>query len=641
VFGTDTNLVNYCATPNDLRNILFASLGNMDDHGKYLPLDSSKRQIRLLTLDQVTEQNGTSLQCTLQTASLNDQIEFVALSYCWGDYKVTRSILVNGTPRHVSENLAAALNRLHSWLHGRQIWVDALCIDQENHAEKNVQVPLVKAIYTGASLVYVWLGESNPRIDEFAQGIAGSHAEPARDNEQSIQLVNLAASILLNTWWERMWVVQEFVLPLHELEFICGEYKWPWASLWSHMKSIISYARSHMSDEELTRKVEEMWTRSGEVDMQLKWHQLWLNWAETEVLNEMRSGFHNGIYVTIQSGLIQTRRRSATVLLDKIYALLGMMSDADRCRLEPLVNYDVSVEKLCQQVMMTFWDQCNLINLMSLFNFFGTGRSDNTPSWVLDFSCGHPHASAFLPQDSQPDVWRATSQPDLPLIHHNHLFITWPGQVVDRISSCCHIPTNAQHDSTLLMDRLLQIRDDFRAARSRRTPQPGSLQEIFASTVIERETFAALVTHLSPEYSAPGGLDERLQRYLDHEWALDFIAGANPGSADAEVLERIVQRADQIPNFMETYRELSKFVKLVRQQSLELTFFTTPQGYIGFSRVQAQPNDIITFLQGAQGPILLRVLPEGRFSVAGLCYVSELHGWFEGAGFEDRTFLIC
>jgi hypothetical protein len=98
---------------------------------------------------------------------------------------------------------------------------------------------------------------------------------------------------------------------------------------------------------------------------------------------------------------------------------------------------------------------------------------------------------------------------------------------------------------------------------------------------------------------------------------------------------------------VETYAELSKFVRLVLQQSLELTFFTTPQGYIGFSRVQAQPNDIITLLQGAQGPILLRVLPEGCFSVAGLCYVSELmlpielHGWFEGAGFEDQTFLIC
>jgi hypothetical protein len=112
----------------------------------------------------------------------------------------------------------------------------------------------MKAIYTGASLVYVWLGESNPRIDEFAQGVAGSHAERVRDNEQSIQLVNLAAIIVLNPWWERMWVVQEFVLPIHEPEFICGEHKWPWASLWFHMKSIISHARSHMSDENLQGK---------------------------------------------------------------------------------------------------------------------------------------------------------------------------------------------------------------------------------------------------------------------------------------------------------------------------------------------------------------------------------------------------
>jgi hypothetical protein len=39
------------------------------------------------------------------------------------------------------------------------IWVDALCIDQENLKERNFQVQQMGSIYRNAAFVFAWLGE--------------------------------------------------------------------------------------------------------------------------------------------------------------------------------------------------------------------------------------------------------------------------------------------------------------------------------------------------------------------------------------------------------------------------------------------------------------------------------------------------
>lgn len=45
------------------------------------------------------------------------------------------------------------------------LWVDAICIDQGNIAEKNTQVPLMSTIYSHAA-VLVWLGTGNHSTDQ-------------------------------------------------------------------------------------------------------------------------------------------------------------------------------------------------------------------------------------------------------------------------------------------------------------------------------------------------------------------------------------------------------------------------------------------------------------------------------------------
>lgn len=85
----------------------------LDDGYIYEPLDKSKREIRLLRILNGSEDGP--VECSLHTASLDDDISFAALSYAWGDESIIKKILVNGQMKAVSSNLDSALRRFRTY----------------------------------------------------------------------------------------------------------------------------------------------------------------------------------------------------------------------------------------------------------------------------------------------------------------------------------------------------------------------------------------------------------------------------------------------------------------------------------------------------------------------------------------------
>jgi hypothetical protein len=125
----------------------------------YSPLDTKKREIRVLTIDGKT-QEGSLVACSLKVVSLDDQSDFTALSYCWGAPEPAGDILVNCVTWRVTPNLAAALQHLRR-TEGAQtmpIWIDALCINQKDLEERSAQVAMMMAIYAQAKCVHIWIG---------------------------------------------------------------------------------------------------------------------------------------------------------------------------------------------------------------------------------------------------------------------------------------------------------------------------------------------------------------------------------------------------------------------------------------------------------------------------------------------------
>ncbi|KAK0744662.1 heterokaryon incompatibility protein-domain-containing protein [Apiosordaria backusii] len=125
---------------------------------KYEALNPNKNSIRILRL--LPGRWIDDIQCELQTASLDDNPAYEALSYVWGNPQDTGPIIVDGSHFQATKNLMAALRRLRSSVDLKVLWVDAVCINQADNDEKTHQVGMMARIYKDAADVHVFLGES-------------------------------------------------------------------------------------------------------------------------------------------------------------------------------------------------------------------------------------------------------------------------------------------------------------------------------------------------------------------------------------------------------------------------------------------------------------------------------------------------
>ncbi|KAF8862535.1 HET-domain-containing protein, partial [Acephala macrosclerotiorum] len=150
-----------------------ANLSSIEKHSEspaadrvYRPLDEIQTQIRVLHILPALDSKAR-IHATLHIISLSDQEPpfFNALSYCWGDPKVTRPIVLDGQEWCVTINLEAALRHLRKDDQEFVIWVDAVCINQADFVERESQVQMMADIYRGASSVIVWLGEEGDDSD--------------------------------------------------------------------------------------------------------------------------------------------------------------------------------------------------------------------------------------------------------------------------------------------------------------------------------------------------------------------------------------------------------------------------------------------------------------------------------------------
>ena len=85
-------------------------------------------QIRLVRLKPGA--GDAMISCTFCTVLLDSKPDYEALSYVWGNAKDQEDILLDNQMVKVGKNLEAALRYLRFEDKGRDIWVDAVCINQ-------------------------------------------------------------------------------------------------------------------------------------------------------------------------------------------------------------------------------------------------------------------------------------------------------------------------------------------------------------------------------------------------------------------------------------------------------------------------------------------------------------------------------
>lgn len=108
------------------------------------PLDTARKQTRLLKLDSHLNSLGL-VCCDVEIFDIAQAPLYQAASYEWGPAKSDRNICVNGRMLRIGRNLWLFLDVLRRQEAASEFfWIDQICIDQKNVAERNHQVQMIE-----------------------------------------------------------------------------------------------------------------------------------------------------------------------------------------------------------------------------------------------------------------------------------------------------------------------------------------------------------------------------------------------------------------------------------------------------------------------------------------------------------------
>jgi hypothetical protein len=230
-------------------------------------LDSStfdpSSQIRVLVLDggEPRSQISASFQfVTLKPRTWRpgkQKVEWEAVSYAWEGQTPSYSYVVkiDGNEKYVTSNVYKILGELRHRSEKRFLWIDALCINQEDKDEKLLQVGMMRSIYRKAHAVIAWLCPK-PSYPALAVADAAWWMDRVLDQSTlSIQEPLLTCFRLKNSgsycerpfqkvlslpWFQRIWVVQEAAVAQSLLVYLGGQIL-PWELFASSVLRFMSY----------------------------------------------------------------------------------------------------------------------------------------------------------------------------------------------------------------------------------------------------------------------------------------------------------------------------------------------------------------------------------------------------------------
>ena len=213
-------------------------------------LDLRSDSIRVLQIEP--GESHSIIRCVIRQQSLHGSPhrKHVCLSYMWGEGPLAQTILVNGKPFQIRQNLWRFLSSARRAKLNDLLWIDAICINQHDLLERNHQVHKMAEIYSQASRVLIWLGDIDdhlmlPVMDAamvlrrvYSAYSIFHHAEvqtsilrgidKGDDSLARSATVQSALStsihpnwrkgfqqIMLSRYWDRQWVMQEILLGQH------------------------------------------------------------------------------------------------------------------------------------------------------------------------------------------------------------------------------------------------------------------------------------------------------------------------------------------------------------------------------------------------------------------------------------------
>lgn len=545
------------------------------------------------------------IRCNIHIAALADKPVYEAISYCWGDADNTVCVTVGDKQTFVTANLHAALCRLRLEDEVRPVWIDQLCIDQDNMEEKAVQVRLMGEIYSNCSQCLIWMDEIDSEVShadaEAAIDILNWMADPKLPVPPCVESPFTAKgptraldSIGVNKhhWWRRIWTVQEVVLPRRKA-LLWGPLQIPWDTL---TRCAYVWFGTGAPDE-LMLLPEKIGKVLGWVFCNVRW----INIAHEE---------RDDPTVTT----MKWRGRKATDQRDKIFGLLGLLPEGmellhmDRC------DYKTSTAQVYNSFTldMILYDQ----GLLPLCNEPRAPQGMGTEGiarWANDVIC-----DARYKVDTFYRYWGCSTYDACAGRELNRQALLdaaeMPGGRMGKLGlSGIMVDTIELASSTILLGDCPreEISDALKTWMEMARVYNDRLEDGLSQERFE-ETFYRLVVS---------------DRIRDGElWVV--------GRPEREDLE-------DISEFIRTAQGYIGGLSLSITYRSNQAFFVTQNGMMGLGHLESAPGDEVWGFDGGSMPFTIRPKEQGNrdeFDFVGCCYA---HGIMEGEVCLDESRLVA
>lgn len=636
-------------------------------------------EIRLLQIfpDATVKDERGSPRGRIVHARLGEVPHFVALSYCWNDLELSEplescspSILMLDTgeslvlTHNLYNGIQSARKRGHS--ESNLFWIDQICINQDDLAEKSSQVELMKDIYTQAAYVLVWLGYDTEtaeagRAFRFAERIAKCIEDEGLLSPEfdffpfnfapnkfglpplytAVEDYMLLMKLLTRPWFRRSWVVQEVSLNSNII-VLCGDSETSFDAI---STALLFCTKS--------------------LDFLMEWIRQEVKLAfgamiQSSLYTRRRVAPPSSLLLDI---LVRHRSCSSTLASDKVYAFLNLSTDKQG--LSIAADYTVCSRTVFTDTAVSILTNSDNLDILGSANAWPIGNTNGEvtmgtmgpvhpcadatddcsnedhpirlPSWVPDWSVpqlapsfqfkgqfGEYFSDYKATGDSKKKVHFRKQRTELGL----------DGHVLDRIIGVGPIFTESQGQGMGNYYRLVKCWADMCGANDKTKEYAfadETMLEAFANTLTcggmeaakssIKPALHAKTTNpatekdwLGEENSFAGQLNELwLAFYLN--WLID---SAWPGIAQHAVMFNVLQTILSLsvglwyyfvhitglgqPRASVSSGFRTRFFASVRSRR----FVVTANGFIGLASPQVQPDDWVALFSGGNVPIVIR-----------------------------------
>ncbi|KAG2129759.1 heterokaryon incompatibility protein-domain-containing protein [Suillus clintonianus] len=607
---------------------------------RYQPLPTSS-SIRLLRIREFV----STLDYDLVEVDLETNPVYDALSYTWHlkeqssttsgvDSECGGSINCNGMKLDVTANLRDGLLRLEHLRQNTLIWIDAICINQQDLEERSAQVNMMGRIFHSARTVVVWLGEprSGPNVQTVEETIKFMERLPRIKERQSESVSDYEATAVAalremaltthtsdwlclgeffyRSWFKRCWIIQETVLA-SIIEVYYGPTYIPWALL-QNAARLLDVARRLSFYSQLWR--EQKMAIFGSIPMILL----------------AREYYHRGKLWRLETHLALSRTYQVTDQRDKIYALLGI---SDRSSLEsPVVelstfnaDYTKSIEQVYTECTVHLVEGQAGLSVLSMVEARSYPAPRPIPSWVPDFSVP-PNPPPLAIHGECPFSAGGSAGPR-PTVSPDRKELHLPAAVrLGRISRTSE--TGEEIYSLERMTHFFRLLADP-ALRLAKPATPAAAEALWRTLIGDLA---------EDQHPAPASLGVSF-----NQWVTYLVIRALDTASHAST-----HAADHFPDGESPPEPIPIFNSSVHRARLEVTrrfagtflrmcsarrVFSTEQGGLGIAHQGARVGDEVVIVPGAAVPFVVREIESGVYVLIGEAFV---HGVMDGEALEGK-----